>query len=342
MTLPHDVAGTGRPLVLLHAGVADRGMWSEHLQPLADAGLLVVAVDLPGFGEAPAASTEDAPWNDVLDTMDALGIDRVALVGNSFGGLVAQRIAALAPERIASLMLISSPASGIEPTPELAAVWAAEEAALERGDIDAAVLAVVNAWTLPGAPRELRERLAAMQRRAFELQLDRGEVPEGPDPLENDLRALARVDAPALVAVGEHDKPDFHSAADALTRALRTPAGPSCPAPGILRRWSSRGPSASCCCRSSAERALTGQWRGQDSNLRRQSQRVYSASPLTAREPRRGRPTVYPGDLAGRLRASASCSGPQILRKPRATAGLRAASAASSACGSRFAERARG
>ena len=35
-------------------------------------------------------------------------------------------------------------------------------------------------------------------------------------------------------------------------------------------------------------------WRGQDSNLRRQSQRVYSASPLTAREPRRGLVSLGP------------------------------------------------
>jgi len=37
-----------------------------------------------------------------------------------------------------------------------------------------------------------------------------------------------------------------------------------------------------------AEMERGQRWRGQDSNLRRQSQRVYSASPLTAREPRRG------------------------------------------------------
>jgi pimeloyl-ACP methyl ester carboxylesterase len=219
-------------VVLLHAGVADRTMWTEHLQPLADAGLRVVAVDLPGFGDAPVDETEDAPWKDVLATMDELEIEQAALVGNSFGGAVAQRVAVLAPERVTSLVLVSSPASGIDPSPELQAAWNAEEAALEDGDIDTAVEAVVEAWTLPGAPQDLRDRVAEMQRRAFELQAHG--APEGSDPLGDDLDALSAITAPALVVVGEHDKPDFHAAADALAQALPNARRADLPGAGHL------------------------------------------------------------------------------------------------------------
>jgi pimeloyl-ACP methyl ester carboxylesterase len=195
-------------------------MWAEHLQPLAAHGLRVVAMDLPGFGEAPMSSDVDAPWNDVLETMDALEMSRATLVGNSYGGLVAQRVAALAPERVASLVLISSPVSSIDPSPEWQAAGAAEESALERGDLDAAVQAMVDAWTLPDAPPALRERVAAMQRHALEVQLEGEEAPEGADPLEHDLKALESVQAPALILVGEHDMADFHIAAEALEQAL--------------------------------------------------------------------------------------------------------------------------
>ena len=58
MTLPHDEAGDGPAVVLLHAGIADRTMWSEHLDSLAAAGFRVIAPDLPGFGEAPQAPRE--------------------------------------------------------------------------------------------------------------------------------------------------------------------------------------------------------------------------------------------------------------------------------------------
>jgi 3-oxoadipate enol-lactonase len=220
MLLPSDDIGAGDPVVLLHAGVADRTMWSEHLEPLSAAGYRVVAPDLPGFGEAPAATVEQGPWADVLETMDRVGLDRAALVGCSFGGAVALRVAVIAPERISALALISAPAPGSEPSAQLRAVWDAEESALERGDIEAAVAVIVSAWTLPGAPVELRERVAAMQRRALEVQLAAPPAPDAEDPLDEDPDALARLDVRTLAAAGLHDMPDFRDGAELLARTL--------------------------------------------------------------------------------------------------------------------------
>jgi 3-oxoadipate enol-lactonase len=218
--LPHDETGSGPAVVLLHAGIADRTMWSEHLGPLADAGYRPVAVDLPGFGEARVAPGEQAPWVDVLRTMDELSIERAALVGNSFGGAVALRAAVVAPGRVSALALISAPPPALEPSPELAAAWKAEEAALQRGDIEAAVEAVVDAWTLPDASPELRARVAVMQRRAFALQAEAPSTTEAPDPVEQRPETLARLRVPALVAAGELDKRDFRLGAEAMARTL--------------------------------------------------------------------------------------------------------------------------
>jgi pimeloyl-ACP methyl ester carboxylesterase len=172
-------------------------------------------MDLPGFGEAPEPPLL-APWTDVLETMDALGVERATLVGNSFGANVALRVAAVAPERVGGLVLVSAAGRERDPSPQLAAAWDAEEAALERGDVDAAVAAVVEAWTLPGAPAELRDRVAAMQRRALETQLAAGEAEEAPDPLDG--RRLEPV--PTVIAVGEHEMPDFPAAAEAWAAEL--------------------------------------------------------------------------------------------------------------------------
>jgi pimeloyl-ACP methyl ester carboxylesterase len=223
VVLPYDEAGSGPAVVLLHAGVADRGMWSEHLEPVAEAGYRVLAVDLPGFGEAPMSDSPDAPWTDVLETMDARGIDRAALVGNSFGGAVALRAAAVAPSRVTALVLISAPPPGLTPSPQLQDAWEAEESALERGDIEAAVDAVVSAWTLPDSPASVRARVAAMQRRAFELQgagASEGEAPEAPDPLEEHPDALGALDVPALVAAGDREMSDFRQGAKQLAATL--------------------------------------------------------------------------------------------------------------------------
>lgn len=219
--LPHDDVGAGPAIVLLHAGIADRTMWAEHLEPLAAAGYRVVAPDHPGFGAAVPVPGGPAPWTHLIEMLGALGIDRAVLVGNSFGGAVALRLAVAAPERVAGLVLVSSPPAVLDPSPELAAAWEAEEAALEAGEVDAAVAAVVAAWTLPDGPPAVRERVEAMQRRAFELQLSLpDDEPEPPDPLEQDPAALERIDVPALVAVGEHDMPDFLDAARDLAREL--------------------------------------------------------------------------------------------------------------------------
>jgi pimeloyl-ACP methyl ester carboxylesterase len=206
--------------VLLHAGVADRGMWTEHLAPLAGAGYRAVALDLPGFGDAPVAVTEDAPWNDVLATIDALHIDRAVLVGNSFGAAVALRLAVIEPDRVSGLFLVSAPAPGLAESPALQAAGEAEEAALERGDVDAAVNAVLSAWTLPGAPQALRDRVAAMQHRAFRHQLAASFPPEAPDPLDERLAALDVLELPTLLAAGEHDMADFREGAELLARRL--------------------------------------------------------------------------------------------------------------------------
>jgi pimeloyl-ACP methyl ester carboxylesterase len=101
--LPYTEAGSGEAVVLLHAGIADRSMWDEHLEWLARAGFRAVAVDLPGFGEAPAHAGPHADWEDVVGTMRDLEINRATVVGNSFGAAVALRVAAVAPLAVRTL-----------------------------------------------------------------------------------------------------------------------------------------------------------------------------------------------------------------------------------------------
>jgi len=207
--LPHDSLGSGDPVVLLHAGVGDRRMWSDHLGWLADAGYRAIALDLPGFGEAPIDPGPQAPWEDVLQTLRDLGLNSAALVGNSFGAAVALRVAAVAPAAVRALMLVSPPPLDADPSPTLSAAWEAEEEAVRRGDIDAAVAAVLDAWLQPEAPADLRERVAAMQRRALELQTAAGDVPGAPDPLEAHPEVLETLPMPVLTTAGEADMPDF-------------------------------------------------------------------------------------------------------------------------------------
>lgn len=193
-------------------------MWREHLGWLAGAGFRAIAVDLPGFGEAPVKEGPQAPWEDILGTLRELQVDRATLVGNSFGAAVALRVAVVAPAAVQGLVLVSPPPLTDEPSARLSQAWEAEEAALERGDQECAIDAVITAWLQPDAPGALRERVAAAQRRAFELHGAAPETEEAADPVEQDPEALARLEMPVLATWGEHDMSDFAAGANEITR----------------------------------------------------------------------------------------------------------------------------
>jgi pimeloyl-ACP methyl ester carboxylesterase len=105
--LPYDRAGSGAPLLLLHGVMVDRGYWRPLLGRLAEH-FDVIACDLPGHGEAPALAgptSAAAVARAVIATLDALGLPSAAVLGHSFGGMVAQELARQAPGRVDSLVL---------------------------------------------------------------------------------------------------------------------------------------------------------------------------------------------------------------------------------------------
>ena len=96
--------GSGPPIVLLHAGVADLRAWDAMVEPLLAGGYRVVRFDTRGYG---ASTTEDVGFShraDVLAVLDSLGIGRAALVGNSRGGMIAFDTAIESPERVVAVV----------------------------------------------------------------------------------------------------------------------------------------------------------------------------------------------------------------------------------------------
>jgi pimeloyl-ACP methyl ester carboxylesterase len=107
-------AGTGEPLVLLHALGESTSDWRWVLPALARTHR-VYAPDLPGFGGSskPAADYSPAFFERfAAGFLDALGLRRAAVVGNSLGGLVALRLALSEPARVGALVLVDSAGLG--------------------------------------------------------------------------------------------------------------------------------------------------------------------------------------------------------------------------------------
>jgi pimeloyl-ACP methyl ester carboxylesterase len=207
------------PVVLIHAGVADRRMW-DPLWPSLTAERDVVRLDLRGFGESTTRpSGVYSPVDDVLDTVAELGIDRSHLVGASFGAGLAVEAALVRPELVASLLLCGPGGSLIaDITPQLRVVIDAETSALTRDDPDAAVEAILT-WWVDGVGREagdvdpaVRDLVRQMQRRAFEVTADWDDIEERElDPPA--LDRLAEIRVPTLVLVGGLDLDAIHDAA---------------------------------------------------------------------------------------------------------------------------------
>jgi pimeloyl-ACP methyl ester carboxylesterase len=169
-----------RRTVLVHAGIADPGMWDGF--------------DLPG--EVLRHPLE----NELADTV---GERPAALVGASYGGLVCLDFAARHPELVPALVVLDAPLPDHDwSDPALLAYGEEEERLLEAGDMEAATDLNVAYWGVD-------ERLRDMVRRSLDL-----------DVREVESVDLGAVRAPALVVVGAEDKPDFRAIAERLAREL--------------------------------------------------------------------------------------------------------------------------
>ncbi|OOG47548.1 alpha/beta fold hydrolase [Polaromonas sp. A23] len=105
---PFDAAKPS--VVFIHGVINDHSVWALQSRYLANHGWNVLAVDLPGHcksgGEAPASVEEAAEF--VIALLDAAGVQRAALVGHSWGSLIALEAASRLKERVSHLVLVGT------------------------------------------------------------------------------------------------------------------------------------------------------------------------------------------------------------------------------------------
>ncbi len=97
-------------VVFIHGVLNDHSVWILQSRYLAHHGWNVLAIDLPGHcksGGQPPASVEEASAA-ILGLLDAAGVQQAALVGHSFGSLIALETAANAPHRVSHLALVGT------------------------------------------------------------------------------------------------------------------------------------------------------------------------------------------------------------------------------------------
>ena len=216
-----EQAGEGSPVVLLHEGIADSRMWEPQWSAYSKS-FRMVRYDMRGFGRSPAAVGTLSLSGDLVELLDSLELGPATLIGVSLGGSVAMETAIGRPDLVSRLVLVAPGLRGFEMSSETKAGWDEEEAALERGDVEAAVEINMRMW-VDGPSRspdevdaELRTKVAEMQRRAIEIYLEAGEEGEHQPLVEKWGSRLPEISVPTLVIVGELDRPEMLEIAERL------------------------------------------------------------------------------------------------------------------------------
>lgn len=186
------------PLVLLHGGgpgATGVSNYARNIDVLAAAGYRVLVPDMPGYGRSSKAVDHTDPFGDlavfVRGLLDVLEVETTHLVGNSYGGAAALRLALDRPDRVARLVLMGP--GGIGTT-----------RALPTGGLTALL-------DYYGGEGPSRAKLAAFVR--DHLVFDPSDIPE--DLL--DLRYRASID-PAVVADPPLRRPSGRGALRTLWR----------------------------------------------------------------------------------------------------------------------------
>lgn len=150
----------GSAVILLHGMKFQAETWRElgTLDVLADLGLHVLAIDMPGFGGSPPSGCQ--PGEVLSRLIGALGLDRAILIGPSMGGRIALEFAIQFPERVAGLVLAG--AVGVEENREKLAgitaptliVWGADDQISPPVNSDILLAGISNACReiFPEAP----------------------------------------------------------------------------------------------------------------------------------------------------------------------------------------------
>ena len=102
----------GDPVLVLHGWPQNWYQWRHQIPALAGAGYRVIVPDLRGFGQTdapPDGYGKDNMATDVLNLMDAMGLERVRLLAHDWGGWIAFILCVRAPERFSRYVALNIP-----------------------------------------------------------------------------------------------------------------------------------------------------------------------------------------------------------------------------------------
>ena len=212
-------------VVFIHGVLTAHSVWILQSRYLANHGWNVLAIDLPGHGKSgskPPESVEEAA-DTVLALLKAVGVDQAALVGHSFGSLIALEAAARAPAQVSHLAMVGT-AYPMKVSPALldSAVNAPEKAIAMVNTFSHSTLcpppsALGPGTWLYGGSRALMRRMLASNAETNVFYTGF----KACNDYASGEQAMAAVHCPTLFLVGRHDQMTPPKAAKALAAHAR-------------------------------------------------------------------------------------------------------------------------
>jgi pimeloyl-ACP methyl ester carboxylesterase len=211
----YEAAGSGRPVILVHAYPVGRRMWGPQVAHLQQR-YRVIAYDCRGFGESdapldPEEYSQPHSVEDLRGLLRGLGIRRAAVVGLSMGGNIALHFALSHPEQVAGVVICDTGAGSDDAT-QFRTVTDGWARAAETGGVEAFAAAILGhpVWAGyaargPAEAAAMRAMITAHPPHAV-AHTARGTLGQRPPifALEEGLRTLP---LPSLIVVGERDLP---------------------------------------------------------------------------------------------------------------------------------------
>lgn len=221
----YEIAGQGTPLLMIHAGVADRRQWNNEFADLARSHQ-VIRYDMRGYGRSEPVEGEFSHMSDLAALLDALEIhEPLVIMGCSMGGGLAMDFALTHPARVKALIMVGSAPSGLELDVESSPKYAEAEKAFEAGDLDLVNELETQIWfdgtgrTPEQVDQSMRKLLSEMNRLALANEVKQlgKRLPNTQTPA---FDRLGDLDIPVLVIVGAHDTPYILAAADYMIEKI--------------------------------------------------------------------------------------------------------------------------
>jgi 2-hydroxy-6-oxonona-2,4-dienedioate hydrolase len=220
----YETAGSGEPIVFIHAGVADSRQWSNEFSHFSKR-FNVIRYDMRGFGQSEPADGEFTHLGDLVALLEHLSIDQpVILVGCSMGGSTALDYALEELDKVRALILVDSAPSGLQIDLPSPAKFALVEEADEAGNLELVAELETQIWfdgdrKTSSVNQQMRQLAYAMNLAALhhEAKALGTRHPNSETPA---IDELGKLQIPVLAIVGENDIPYMHAAAEILATKI--------------------------------------------------------------------------------------------------------------------------